>query len=138
MMEVKKRCETFLLTKPGSMQLMITAQTYDLNRVLDKSVHSTGHAAFFCSVLLQSAGSGVVGSAEVSRPRLCRAAPPTAVGSAHNSPLANATVILKSGLVHYRLHNYITRVGSFTSSSINTRTGRPNCAIYHKVDLHHV
>ena len=38
---------------------------------------------------------------------LCHAAPPTVdvVGGAHNSPIANAT-ILKSGLVHYRLHLY--------------------------------
>ena len=39
-------------------------------------------------------------------PCLCHAAPPTAVGCAHNSPIANATVILKSGLVRYRLHLY--------------------------------
>ena len=36
---------------------------------------------------------------------LCHAAPPTAVGGAHNSPIANATTILESGLVRYRLHN---------------------------------
>ena len=29
------------------------------------------------------------------------AAPPTAVGGAHNSPIANATMILESGLVNY-------------------------------------
>ena len=39
-----------------------------------------------------------------ARPCLCHAAPPTVVGGAHNSPIANATIILKSGLVHYRLH----------------------------------
>ena len=46
---------------------------------------------------------------------------PTAVGGAHNSPVANATVILKSGLVNYRLHQYnLTRVGPFTSPGIDT------------------
>ena len=34
------------------------------------------------------------------------AAPPTAVGGAHNSPIANATMILERGLVNYRLHLY--------------------------------
>ena len=37
---------------------------------------------------------------------LCYAAPPPVVGGAHNSPIANATMILKTGLVHYRLHLY--------------------------------
>ena len=52
---------------------------------------------------------------------LCQAAPPTAVGGAHNSPIANAIMTLKSGLVHI----YITRVGSFTSPGIDTRKKGP-------------
>ena len=42
-----------------------------------------------------------------ARPCLRHAAPPTAVGGAHNSPIANATTILESGLVHYRAHLYL-------------------------------
>ena len=70
------------------------------------------HWDLFCSVVY-SAGRLIVGlSLDIRRrnnakgacPCLCHAAPPTAVGGAHNSPIANATVILKSGLVHYRLH----------------------------------
>ena len=50
---------------------------------------------------------GVLTNAEGARPCLCRAAPPTAVGDAHNSPVPNATIIFTSGLVqHYRLHLY--------------------------------
>ena len=49
---------------------------------------------------------------------LCHAAPPTVVGGAHNSPIANAT-ILKSWLVHYRLHLY-NPSGVFTSPGIDT------------------
>ena len=52
---------------------------------------------------------------------LCHATPPTAVGGAHNSPIANATMILESGLVHYTGYIYITKVGSFTSPGIGTR-----------------
>ena len=38
------------------------------------------------------------------RARLCRAAPPTEVGGAHNSPIANATTIIsKSALVDVRI-----------------------------------
>jgi len=36
--EVKKKCEEFLLTKPGSMELLVTAQTYGLNHLLTKCI----------------------------------------------------------------------------------------------------
>ncbi|KAK2172283.1 hypothetical protein NP493_975g04077 [Ridgeia piscesae] len=36
--EVKKRCEEYLLTRPGSMELLITAQTYGLMSVLEKCI----------------------------------------------------------------------------------------------------
>jgi len=36
--EVKKKCEEFLLTKPGSMELLVTAQTYGLNQLLTKCI----------------------------------------------------------------------------------------------------
>ena len=36
--EVKKKCEEFLLTKPGSMELLVTAQTYSLNQLLMKCI----------------------------------------------------------------------------------------------------
>jgi len=36
--EVKKKCEEFLLTKPGSMELLVTAQTYSLNQLLTKCI----------------------------------------------------------------------------------------------------
>ena len=51
-------------------------------------------------------------NAEGARPCLCHAAPPTAVGGAHNATIANATIILKSGLVHLHLF-YITKVGFY-------------------------
>lgn len=37
-MEVKKKCEEYLLTKPGSMEFLITAQTYNLKNLLNKCV----------------------------------------------------------------------------------------------------
>ena len=37
-MEVKKKCEEFLLTKPGSMELLVIAQTYGLKNLLNKCV----------------------------------------------------------------------------------------------------
>ena len=36
--EVKKKCEEFLLTKPGSMELLVTSQTYGLNQLLSKCI----------------------------------------------------------------------------------------------------
>ena len=36
-------------------------------------------------------------------------APPTVVGGTHNSPIANATIILKSGLVRYTGYVCIAR-----------------------------
>ena len=36
--EVKKRCEEFLLTKPGSMELLVTAQCYNLTSLLQKCI----------------------------------------------------------------------------------------------------
>ena len=39
-------------------------------------------------------------------PMFVLCAPPTAVGGAHNSPIANGTMTLKSGLVHYMSHLY--------------------------------
>jgi hypothetical protein len=37
-MEVKKKAEEFLLTKPGSMELLVTAQKYNLKNLLNKCV----------------------------------------------------------------------------------------------------
>ena len=36
--EVKRRAEEFLLTKPGSMQLLVTAQMYGLSTLLGKCI----------------------------------------------------------------------------------------------------
>lgn len=36
--EVKKKCEEFLLTKPGSMELLVTAQLYGLQNLLTKCI----------------------------------------------------------------------------------------------------
>ncbi len=36
--EVKKRCEEYLLTKPGSMELLVTAQAYNLQHLLAKCI----------------------------------------------------------------------------------------------------
>ena len=43
---------------------------------------------------------------DVARLCLCHAVPPTAVGGAHNSPIANDIEECVSDLVHYRLHLY--------------------------------
>lgn len=37
-MEVKKKCEEYLLTKPGSMELLVTAQSYNLCSLLSKCI----------------------------------------------------------------------------------------------------
>ena len=36
--EVKKKCEDFLLTKPGSMELLVTGQLYGLQQLLNKCI----------------------------------------------------------------------------------------------------
>jgi hypothetical protein len=36
--EVKRRCEEFLMTKPGSMELLVTAQAYGLTELLSKCI----------------------------------------------------------------------------------------------------
>ena len=53
---------------------------------------------------------------------LHHASPPTAVSGVHNSPIANATTVLKSELVHYRLHLY-NQSGVFYSVSLNIELG---------------
>ena len=35
---IKKKCEEYLLTKPGSMELLITAQSYGLEMLLSKNI----------------------------------------------------------------------------------------------------
>ena len=37
-LEVKKKCEEYLLTKPGSMELLVTAQGYGLHQLLRKCI----------------------------------------------------------------------------------------------------
>lgn len=44
--EVKKKCEEFLLTKPGSMELLVTAQTYNLSSLLSKCIDSVRMRSF--------------------------------------------------------------------------------------------
>ena len=44
--EVKKKCEEFLLTKPGSMELLVTAQTYQLHALLHKCIDTVRHKSF--------------------------------------------------------------------------------------------
>jgi len=41
--EIKKKCEEFLLTKPGSLELLVTAQTYNLHQLLQKCVEAMRH-----------------------------------------------------------------------------------------------
>jgi hypothetical protein len=43
---VKKKCEEFLLTKPGSMELLITAQTYGLHQLLQKCIDQVHTRSF--------------------------------------------------------------------------------------------
>lgn len=44
--EVKKKCEEFLLTKPGSMELLVTAQLYGLQNLLTKCINSVRSKSF--------------------------------------------------------------------------------------------
>ena len=44
--EVKKKCEKFLLTKPGSMELLVTAQAYHLHQLMHKCVDAVRHKSF--------------------------------------------------------------------------------------------
>jgi hypothetical protein len=44
--EVKKKCEEFLLTKPGSMELLVTAQTYNLSSLLAKCIDNVRTRSF--------------------------------------------------------------------------------------------
>ena len=44
--EVKKKCEEYLLTKPGSMQLLVTAQAYGLTSLLTKCIEYARNKSF--------------------------------------------------------------------------------------------
>ena len=44
--EVKKKCEEFLLTKPGSMELLVTAQMYSLSALLSKCIDTIRTRSF--------------------------------------------------------------------------------------------
>lgn len=44
--EVKKKCEEFLLNKPGSMELLVTAQTYGLQQLLTKCIDKVRTKSF--------------------------------------------------------------------------------------------
>ena len=44
--EVKKKCEEFLLTKPGSMELLVTAQAYHLSSLLAKNIEYARNKSF--------------------------------------------------------------------------------------------
>lgn len=44
--EVKKKCEEFLLTKPGSMELLVTAQLYGLQHLLTKCIECVRSKSF--------------------------------------------------------------------------------------------
>jgi hypothetical protein len=44
--EVKKKCEEYLLTKPGSIELLVTAQAYGLQNLLSKCIQYARHKAF--------------------------------------------------------------------------------------------
>ena len=60
---------------------------------------------------------------------VCHAAPPTAVGGAHNSPIANDIIIIllyyniEDVLVHYRIHYNIHWSGSFNCPDIILYSG---------------
>ena len=45
-LEVKKKCEDFLLTKPGSVELLVTAQAYDLQTLLKKCIDHVRKCSF--------------------------------------------------------------------------------------------
>ena len=65
-------------------------------------VRPVGTMPFLLSTHLRYAGNRISVLLSMCSYVFCHAAPPTVVGGAHNSPIANATM-LKSGLVHYRL-----------------------------------
>jgi len=44
--EVKKKCEEFLLTKLGNMELLIAAQTYNLSALLTKCIDNVRTRSF--------------------------------------------------------------------------------------------
>ena len=44
--EVKKKCEEYLLTKNGSMELLIVAQRYGLQNLLEKCLEYARHKTF--------------------------------------------------------------------------------------------
>ncbi len=44
--EVKKKCEQFLLTKPGSIQLLVMAQAYGLQDLLRKCIEHARYKTF--------------------------------------------------------------------------------------------
>ena len=44
--EVKKKCEEYLLTKPGSMDLLVTSQLYGLQNLLHKCIDFARHRSF--------------------------------------------------------------------------------------------
>ena len=91
------------------------AVTHPLNtwrRHRAQSLSTNLFCTVLCSILCRPPYAGLSldirrrNNAKGARPCLCHAAPPTAVGGAHNSPIANGCMapLLKSGLVHYRLH----------------------------------
>lgn len=45
-LEVKKKCEEFLLTKPGSIELLVTAQAYGLQNLLTKCIQHARYRTF--------------------------------------------------------------------------------------------
>lgn len=45
-LEIKKKCEEFLLTKPGSIQLLVTAQAHNLVHLLQKCIEHARHKSF--------------------------------------------------------------------------------------------
>ncbi len=44
--EIKKRCEEYLLTKPGSMMLLVLAQQYRLTNLLAKNIDFARQRSF--------------------------------------------------------------------------------------------
>lgn len=46
MVEIKKRCEEYLLTKPGSMELLVLAQQYRLSNLLAKNIDFARHRSY--------------------------------------------------------------------------------------------
>lgn len=46
MTEVKRKCEEFLINKPGNMELLVTAQTYGLQQLLMKCIEQVRRKSF--------------------------------------------------------------------------------------------